>query len=158
MHISKQGAHKTCCWPPCYDSQAQAGGKPRQVQTTALQGHLQPAAPSAHLTFDRLGSLPKFHLQELERRDHGPDVADVGALELLGGQGCAGQSCQGPEPGQRAGRQRRVGDLPWHHSRGNGFLGCRGTQTARYNPATRPHDTARDTNSCYGPITYRGMN
>lgn len=142
--ITKQGAYETHCWPPCCDSQAQAGRKPRQVQTTALQGHLQPAAPNTHLTFDRLRSLPKLHLQELEWRDHGPDVADVSALQLLGGQGCAGQSCQGAEPRQRASRQRRVGDLPWHHSRGNSFLGWRGTQTSHYNPARGPRDTAQD--------------
>lgn len=143
MHIPKQGAYNTRCWPPSYDSQARAGGKPRQVQTTALQGHLQPAVPNTHLTFDRLGSLPKLHLQEVEWRDHGPDVADVGALQLLGGQGRARQSCQGAETRQRASRQRRVGDLPWHHSRGNSFVGCRGRQTSHYNPATGPHDTAQ---------------
>lgn len=147
MHAQHQtGAYKTHCWPPCYNSQARAGRKPKQVQTTALWGHLQPAVPNTHLTFDRLGSLPKLHLQELERRDHGPDVADVSALELLGGQGCARQSCQGAQPRQRASRQRRVGDLPWHHSRGNSSLGCRETQTAHYKPATGPHG-ARQTHA-----------
>lgn len=52
---------------PWQETQAQAGPKPRQVQTTALQGHLQPAAPETHLTFHRLGSLPKLHFQEVKR-------------------------------------------------------------------------------------------
>lgn len=79
---------------------AQAGEKARQVKAMAPQGHLQLAAPKTHLTFHRLGSLSKLHLQKVERRDHGPDVADVGALQLLSSQGCARQSCQGAEPRQ----------------------------------------------------------
>lgn len=52
----------------------------------------------SHLTLHGLGPLAQFHLQEVQGRNHGPNVADVSVFQLLCGQSRAGKSGEGAEP------------------------------------------------------------